>query len=61
MPCTVEDYSRTGAKLTAEKINRIPDTFNLHFDKSDIVLDCIVVWRTRTNVGVIFEEAPLLR
>ena len=51
MPCTVEDYSRTGAKLTAEKINRIPDTFNLHFDKSDIVLDCIVVWRNRQSVG----------
>ena len=61
MPCIVEDYSKSGAKLTGEKINRIPDTFNLHFNGSEIFVDCIVVWRSRESVGVIFEEAPLLR
>ena len=61
MPCIVEDYSKTGAKISAEKINRIPDTFNLHFNGTEIFVDSIVVWRSRGSVGVIFEEAPLLR
>ena len=59
LPCVVEDLSETGAKLLVENVNHIPDTFQLGITGSNFAAECIVVWRSRVAVGVIFETAPV--
>ena len=59
LPCVVEDLSETGAKLLVENVNHIPDTFRLAITGSKFSAECIVVWRSRAEVGVIFETPPV--
>ncbi len=59
LPCVVEDLSKTGARLQVENVNHIPDTFHLGITGSNFSAECIVVWRSRSEVGVIFETAPV--
>ncbi len=61
MPCIVEDISHTGARLQVRSGNHVPDFFMLQFDGIEGDIDCVVVRRKETEVGVIFERAPLLR
>ncbi len=59
LPCVVEDLSETGAKLLVENVNHSPDTFRLGITGSNFSAECIVVWRSKSAVGVIFETAPV--
>ena len=58
LPCTVRDISETGARLQVENGDRIPDVFRLHLEHEGFSADCIVVRRSETEVGVVFETAP---
>ncbi len=59
LPCVVEDLSQTGARLQVQNVNHIPDTFQLSITGAKFSAECIVVWRSRSEVGVIFETAPV--
>ena len=59
LSCVVEDLSKTGARLKVQNVNHIPDTFVLSITGSTFTAECIVVWRSRSEVGVIFETAPV--
>ena len=56
--CTVRDISENGARLQVENGDRIPDVFRLHLENEGFSAECIVVRRSETEVGVIFETAP---
>ncbi len=58
-PCVVRDISEAGARLKVQSVNRVPDTFQLSIEPEDFSAECIVVWRAETEVGVIFESAPV--
>ena len=58
LPCTVRDISETGARLHVENGDHIPDVFRLNLEHEGFSIECIVVWRSETEVGVIFEAAP---
>lgn len=60
LPCIVEDISETGAKIQAKSINHVPCTFCLNIDALGYSAECIVVWRSKSKLGVIFEAAPEL-
>ena len=55
--CTVLDISRDGARLQVENVNVVPDAFTLMIEADGFEAECIVVWRAKADVGVIFEEA----
>ncbi len=57
--CVVLDISETGAKLEFPNADLAPSAFKLYIDRFDFVGECIVVWRSATTVGVIFEVPPL--
>jgi len=58
--CLVRDLSRSGAKIWTLAVRIIPDSFRLTLDETGEFADCTVVWRSETELGVVFErEAPL--
>ncbi len=57
--CIVRDISETGARLTVQSGNHVPDVFQLHLEHEGFSAECIVVWRSEKEVGVIFESAPV--
>lgn len=58
--CLVRDLSRSGARLWTLAVRIIPDNFLLTLDDTSESADCTVVWRTETEIGVVFDrEAPL--
>ena len=54
MPCFVQDISETGARMQVTSGDRVPSNFKLIIQTEDFSIDCIVVWRAETEVGVIF-------
>lgn len=54
--CTLQDLTSTGACLTLASTYRVPDTFELTFDKGRSRRPCRVMWRTGDRVGVAFEK-----
>jgi len=56
--CIVRDISETGARLQVECVNRFPDVFRLYLEHEDFSAECVVVWRSKTEVGVKFESSP---
>ncbi len=58
--CVVRNISETGAKLQVESVDYVPDAFQLHLEDEGFSTDCVVVWRSQTEVGVVFQSAPKL-
>jgi hypothetical protein len=54
-PCIVQDISETGARIRVDDVVRTPANFQLIIASEDLRIDCIVVWRSETEIGVIFE------
>ena len=54
--CTVRNMSDAGARLRVASIIGIPDAFELAMDDGRNI-DCRVVWRTETELGVSFVPA----
>ena len=57
LPCTVWDISETGARLQVENVNQVPSPFRLKIQQTDIAVECVVVWRGKSEVGVMFQTA----
>ena len=57
VPCTISDISATGARLTTDHIDMLPDKFDLALN-ADIMRKCEVVWRRKNQVGVKFLPLP---
>jgi len=53
MPCVIADISASGARLTLEQVNLLPDEFILALNV-DLMKKCKVMWRRRNQVGVRF-------
>lgn len=53
--CIVQDISETGARIKVDDVVRAPAKFQLIVESEDLRIDCIVVWRSETEIGVIFE------
>jgi hypothetical protein len=53
VPCTISDVSATGARLTTDHMDMLPDEFDLALN-ADIMRKCQVVWRRKNQVGVKF-------
>ncbi len=58
--CIVRNISQTGVTLYVENVDDVPDSFRLHLEHEGFSAECIVVWRSKTQVGVVFESAPNL-
>ena len=58
LPCTVRDLSTTGARLRVNCSVAAPDTFELIIELDGLEVDCHVVWRKATDIGVRFLSAP---
>lgn len=56
--CLVRDLSRAGAKVWTLAVKIIPDNFVLTLDESGEVAHCVVIWRSETELGVVFDTAP---
>lgn len=56
--CTVRDISATGARIRTDGSVNIPDTFELIIDLDGLEVDCEVVWRKDSDLGVRFLGAP---
>lgn len=54
MPCFVQDISETGARMQFASVDHVPANFKLTIESEDFSIECIVVWRSQTEVGVIF-------
>lgn len=52
IPCTVVDMSGSGAQLAFESTDPIPATFKVHIAALNVFLECRVVWRKQTLLGV---------
>lgn len=55
--CTVIDISSSGAKLTIDEVDQLPETFSLWLSRyGPPRYSCRVVWRSSNSVGVTFES-----
>ncbi len=57
VPCRISDVSATGARLTTDHMDMLPDEFDLALN-ADIMRNCRVVWRKKNQVGVKFLPLP---
>ena len=57
-PCVVRNISQTGALIQSANASQIPDTFNLIVDLDGLDVECEVLWRSGTKVGVGFTGHP---
>ena len=55
-PCVVSDLSNGGAKVTATKLETIPDDFLLLVSPHSRLRACHVAWRSQGAVGVAFVD-----
>ena len=58
--CLVRDLSRAGAKVWTLAVRIIPDNFMLTLDESGEGAECTVIWRSETEIGVVFQSRPPL-
>src|SRR3954470_18624554 len=57
-PCIVHDLSNSGARITAANVKTLPDRFLLELDEGGArQRDCLVRWRTKSELGVSFVAA----
>lgn len=56
--CLVRDLSRSGAKIWTLAVKIVPDDFTLTLDESGEHATCLVIWRSETEIGVVFESMP---
>lgn len=54
LPCTVRDFSESGARLLVSGSINAPDTFELFIELDGIWADCAVAWRRADQLGVRF-------
>ena len=50
--CTVVDISSAGAQLGFSSTDAVPNKFRLHILPMNTILECQVVWRQETKLGV---------
>ena len=55
--CTVQNITSGGACLKLANTYGMPETFELTFEHGRTRRACRVVWRTKDELGVAFEEA----
>ena len=60
LACTVRDISETGARLQSDSGDRFPDEFRLYLEHEGVAAECIVVWRSKSEVGVVFESSRMI-
>ena len=53
---TLQNLTSTGACLTLASTYKVPDTFELTFDRGRSHRPCRVMWRTGDRLGVSFEK-----
>jgi hypothetical protein len=53
---TLKDLTSTGACLTLASTYKVPDTFELTFDRGRSSRPCRVKWRSGDQLGVSFEK-----
>ncbi len=51
--CRIRNLSEGGARVQMERTDAVPDAFELRFDDGKSH-DCVVRWRTATEMGVEF-------
>src|SRR5882757_3957854 len=57
--CTLCDASQEGAQLTVADVSSLPDEFILALSSDGAARrHCRVVWRTETQIGVLFLRGP---
>ena len=56
LQCTLQNLTSTGACLTLASTYRVPDTFELTFDRGRSRRPCRVMWRTGDRLGVSFDK-----
>ena len=57
LSCTLLDICDIGARLEVGNVNQVPDAFKLTVEQDGFAADCVVVWRTGSEVGVVFQSA----
>ena len=55
LPCAVIDLCDIGARLDVEDVDLVPTAFELTVERLGLGTNCIVVWRTASEVGVVFQ------
>lgn len=53
--CIVKNLSATGVQLAVSSSDGIPNRFQLVFDDHSPTRTCLVVWRSATRLGVVFD------
>jgi len=56
LPCTLHNLTSAGACLTLAGTSKVPDAFELTFDKGRSSRPCRVKWRDGDQLGVSFEK-----
>lgn len=55
LACTLVDISASGAKLSLDVIDQIPETFSLRLTRYEQPrFACRTVWRNSNTIGVVF-------
>ncbi len=54
--CIVHDVSIAGASLEVASAATVPDRVTLVVAAADMRLDCRVVWRNGTRIGLAFDD-----
>lgn len=52
IPCTIVDLSSSGAQIEFASTDQIPASFKVNVEALNMILDCRVVWRKQTRLGV---------
>ena len=57
LTCTLVDISESGAKLSVEEADQLPEKFSLRLSRyGQPRFDCRTVWRNANMIGVTFAE-----
>lgn len=56
LSCVVRDISESGARLVVDSSQHVPDAFQLQLEHEGFSTECIVVWRSGTEIGVEFRN-----
>lgn len=56
VPCVIRDITPAGARVRVLSSSQIPDRFTLTIELDHIEVDCTVVWRSKTELGLKFSR-----
>lgn len=59
LECAVHDLSEHGARLRVSGSIDAPDAFELFVELDGIWVDCEVVWRSNSEIGVVFTSEKI--